>query len=111
MDRLVGTGIAPASANAKGEPAVTNTSPGAFATTGATIVFATIVAFEGLFPRVMISSLDPAYHLTVYNASSSKQTLVVMLIVALVFLPLVLAYQGYSYWVFRKRVSRSDVGH
>lgn len=83
----------------------------AFATTGATIVFATIVAFEGLFPRVMISSLDPAYHLTVYNASSSKQTLVVMLIVALVFLPLVLAYQGYSYWVFRKRVSRSDVGH
>lgn len=83
----------------------------AFATTGATIVFATVVAFEGLFPRVMPSSLDPAYHLTIYNASSSQLTLTVMLVVALVLVPIVLLYQGYSYWVFRKRVSRADIAH
>lgn len=81
----------------------------AFASTGLTIVLATVVAFEGLFPSVMPSSLDRAYDLTIYNASSSPLTLRVMLVVALVFVPLVLLYQGYSYWVFRKRVLRDGI--
>lgn len=81
----------------------------AFATTALTIALATVVAFEGLYPTVMPSSLDPAYALTVYNASSSPLTLHVMLVVAIVFVPIVLAYQAYSYWVFRRRVTRRDI--
>ena len=81
----------------------------AFATTGLTIVLATVVAFEGLYPAVMPSSLGSAFDLTVYNASSSPLTLRVMLIVAIVFVPIVLAYQGYSYWVFRRRVTRRSI--
>ncbi|HKI58999.1 MAG TPA: cytochrome d ubiquinol oxidase subunit II [Trueperaceae bacterium] len=82
----------------------------AFATTGLTIVLATVVAFEGLYPRVMPSSLGAGYDLTVYNASSSPMTLHVMLVVAIVFVPIVLAYQAYSYWVFRRRVTRRTLG-
>jgi cytochrome d ubiquinol oxidase subunit II len=53
----------------------------------------------------MISSTDPAFSLTIYNASSSPYTLKVMSIIALIFLPVVLAYQIWTYWVFRKRVT------
>lgn len=81
----------------------------AFATTALTIALATVVAFEGLYPTVMPSSLDPTFSLTVYNASSSALTLRVMLVVALVFVPIVLAYQAYSYWVFRRRVTRRNI--
>ena len=56
------------------------------------------------FPNVMISSTNPAWSLTIYNASSSQYTLTVMSIVALIFVPIVLAYQGWTYWMFRKRV-------
>jgi cytochrome d ubiquinol oxidase subunit II len=58
-----------------------------------------------MFPRVMVSSTDPAYSLTIYNASSSQYTLTVMSIVALIFVPIVLAYQGWTYYMFRKRIS------
>jgi cytochrome d ubiquinol oxidase subunit II len=61
--------------------------------------------FGGLFPRVMPSSLGSQFDLTIYNAASSPYTLKVMSIVALVFVPVVLLYQGWSYWVFRKRVT------
>jgi cytochrome d ubiquinol oxidase subunit II len=77
----------------------------AFAMTGVTIVFSTITIFMGLFPRVMVSSLDPAYSLTIYNAASSPYTLRVMTIVVLIFLPIVLVYQGWTYWIFRKRLT------
>ena len=52
----------------------------------------------------MVSSLNPDWSLTIYNASSSPYTLQVMTIVAVIFVPLVLVYQGWSYWVFRKRI-------
>lgn len=81
----------------------------AFASMGMTIVLATVVAFDGLFPRVMPSINDAALDLTVYNASSSDLTLTVMLVVAAVFVPVVLLYQGWSYWVFRQRVTREAV--
>ena len=84
----------------------------AFAANGLTILFGTVVAFQGLFPRVMISSTNPDYNLTIYNASSSDYSLRAMLIVALTFVPIVLAYQAWSYWVFRKRITRDDIhGH
>jgi len=77
----------------------------AFVMTGLTIVLTTLTLFLQLFPRVMISSTDPSFNLTIYNASSSPYTLTVISIVALIFIPIVLAYQIWTYWVFRKRVT------
>ena len=77
----------------------------AFIMTGLTIAFSTITIFLGLYPRVMISSLNEAWSLTIYNASSSPYTLKVMTIVALIFTPIVLLYQAWTYWVFKKRLS------
>ncbi len=76
----------------------------AFVFTGLTVLLAAASLFTFLFPRVMISSLDPAWSLTIYTASSSPYTLQVMTIVALIFVPIVLIYQGWTYWVFRKRL-------
>lgn len=61
--------------------------------------------FAMLFPNVMVSSTDPAFSLTIYTAASSAKTLGVMSIVVLIFLPIVLVYQGWNYWVFRKRLT------
>jgi cytochrome d ubiquinol oxidase subunit II len=77
----------------------------AFAMTGATIALTLTTAFMIMYPRVMISTLNPEWSLTISNASSTAYTLQVMTIVALVFTPIVLLYQGWTYWVFRKRVS------
>ncbi len=77
----------------------------AFGMTGLTIVLTLVTFFALLFPRVMISSTDLAFSLDIWNASSSPYTLKLMTIVAAIFVPLILAYQGYTYWVFRKRVS------
>lgn len=76
-----------------------------FVMTSLSIAFALVTMFLILFPRVMVSSLDPAWSLTIYNAASTPYTLRVMTIVALVFVPVVLIYQGWSYWVFRKRIT------
>jgi cytochrome d ubiquinol oxidase subunit II len=75
-----------------------------FVMTCLTIAFSLITIFEVLYPRVMISSTDPEWSLTIYNASSSDYTLRTMTIVALIFVPIVLAYQAWSYWIFRKRI-------
>lgn len=77
----------------------------AFVMNGLTIVFSTVAVFWGLFPRVMVSSLKPEWSLTVYNASSSPYTLKIMTIVALTLVPVVLLYQGWTYWIFRHRVT------
>ncbi len=69
------------------------------------IAFALVSFFLILYPRVMISSLNPEYSLTITNAASTPYTLTVMTIVALIFVPIVLAYQAWSYWVFRKRLT------
>lgn len=77
----------------------------AFVMTALAVIFAAGTIFIILYPRVMVSSLDPAFSLTIYNSASGQYTLTVMSIVALIFLPVVLGYQAWSYWVFRKRVS------
>ena len=77
----------------------------AFAMTCLTIACSTVTIFMSLYPRVMVSSLNPEWSLTIYNASSSQYTLMIMSIVALIFVPIVLVYQGWTYWVFRKRIS------
>lgn len=76
----------------------------AFVLVAISIAFAFISEFLILFPRVIVSSLNPEWSLTIYNASSSPYTLRVMTIIAIIFVPIVLAYQGWSYWVFRKRI-------
>jgi cytochrome d ubiquinol oxidase subunit II len=81
----------------------------AFVSTGLTIVTVVAAIFVGMYPNVMTSTLDPAYSLTVFNASSTTMTLRIMTVVALIFVPIVLGYQAWSYWVFRKRVGREDV--
>jgi len=81
----------------------------AFAAMAATILLGASVVFYGLFPNVMPSSIDAEYSLTIYNASSSQLTLQIMSVVALLFVPIVLAYQGWSYYVFSKRVSRDAI--
>jgi cytochrome d ubiquinol oxidase subunit II len=77
----------------------------AFTLTCLALALATITIFMALYPRVMVSSLNPAWSLTIYNASSTPYTLKVMSIVAVIFVPLVLLYQGWTYWVFRHRIS------
>lgn len=81
----------------------------AFIMNGLTIVLFTVALFWGLFPRVMVSSLNPEWSLTVYNASSSPYTLKVMTIVAVTLVPIVLLYQAWTYWVFRQRVTAKQL--
>jgi cytochrome bd ubiquinol oxidase subunit II len=81
----------------------------AFIGTAATIALAVVALFMHLYPNVMPSSTDPAFSLTVTNASSTDYTLTIMTVVAVIFTPLVLLYQGWTYWVFRKRVSAARV--
>ena len=81
----------------------------AFIGTGLTIVAVVAAIFTGMYPNVMTSTIDPDYSLTVFNASSTTLTLQIMSIVALIFVPIVLVYQSWSYWVFRKRVGPRDV--
>jgi len=76
----------------------------AFLATSAAIALVTVMLFVGLFPDVMPSSLDPAFILTSDNASSTHYSLVIMSWVAVIFTPIVLMYQSWSYWVFRKRI-------
>jgi len=81
----------------------------AFAATGATIVLAVFALFVTLFPNVMPSTMADANSLTVHNASSTPYTLRVMTWVAVFFTPLVLLYQGWTYWVFRKRLTVENI--
>jgi cytochrome d ubiquinol oxidase subunit II len=74
-----------------------------------TIVTAVGSLFSALFPNVFPSSTNPAFSLTIENASSSQYTLTVMTWVAIIMIPLVLLYQGWTYWVFRNRISRKSI--
>jgi len=76
----------------------------AFIGTAATIAGAVSTLFVGLFPNVMPSSLRSVWNLTVTNASSTEYTLKVMTVVAVIFTPIVLIYQGWTYYVFRRRI-------
>ena len=77
----------------------------AFIMVALNIVLTQVTFFSMTFPNVMTSTTNPNWSLTIYNASSSQYTLTVMSIVALIFVPIVLAYQGWTYYMFRKRIS------
>ncbi|GAA1557217.1 cytochrome d ubiquinol oxidase subunit II [Kribbella hippodromi] len=76
----------------------------AFVGTTAAIGLVVVGLFVALFPDVMPSTLEPGSTLTIVDAASSPYTLKVMTIITAIFFPLVLVYQGWTYWVFRKRV-------
>lgn len=77
----------------------------AFIMVALNIVLTQVTFFSMTFPNVMRSTTNPEWSLTIYNASSSQYTLTVMSVIALIFVPIVLAYQGWTYYMFRKRIS------
>jgi cytochrome d ubiquinol oxidase subunit II len=81
----------------------------AFGLVGGAVVALVATLFVALFPDVMPSRTDPAYSLTVENASSTPRTLASMTWIAAFSLPVVLVYQGWTYWVFRKRIGRHSI--
>ncbi|MFE9092679.1 cytochrome d ubiquinol oxidase subunit II [Streptomyces sp. NPDC007264] len=80
-----------------------------FALSGVTIVAAVAMLFLTLFPNVMPSTLNADWSLTVTNASSSPYTLKIMTWCAGIATPIVLLYQGWTYWVFRKRIGTQHI--
>jgi cytochrome d ubiquinol oxidase subunit II len=81
----------------------------AFAASCATILLVVGTGVVGLFPNLIPSNLDPAYSLTIFNTSSSPYTLKIMTAVALVFVPIVIAYKIWVYRVFRAPVGAEEV--
>jgi cytochrome bd ubiquinol oxidase subunit II len=81
----------------------------AFVTTAITIASMVVAIFSNLYPNVMVSSLNEANNLTIHNASSAPYALKVMTIIAVIFLPLVLAYQAWTYHVLRRRLTEPAV--
>lgn len=81
----------------------------AFLASATTLALVVVTLFTALYPYVMPSSLNNADSLDIFNASSTDYTLKVMTYVAVVMTPLVLIYQGWTYWVFRKRLSASSI--
>jgi cytochrome d ubiquinol oxidase subunit II len=81
----------------------------AFMALGGFLLLGSASIFGAVFPVVLPSTLNPGFDLTISNASSSDYTLGLMSIVAAVGLPLVIAYQAWTYWVFRRRVSASHI--
>jgi len=76
---------------------------------GLTIVGATFFGVIGLFPNLFPSSINPDYSLSAYNASSSPLTLKIMLVVVILFIPLVLVYQIWTYNLFKGKVKQEDL--
>ncbi len=80
-----------------------------FAATTIAVALTVLSIFSELYPRVMVSSTNPAYDLTIDNTASANYALKVMTVVVLIALPVVLAYTAWTYYVFRRRLSDKDV--
>ncbi|MGC4748078.1 cytochrome d ubiquinol oxidase subunit II [Micromonospora sp. DT201] len=81
----------------------------AFTGTAVAIGLAVATLFAALFPNVLPSTLDAAGTLTASNAASTPYTLKIMTWVAVIFTPVVLGYQAWTYWVFRKRIGVANI--
>jgi cytochrome bd ubiquinol oxidase subunit II len=81
----------------------------AFASVMTVVAAVVILLFGSLYPNLVPSTLNPDWSLTIYNASSTPYTLRIMSWAALIFAPLVMLYQGWTYWVFRKRISADRI--
>jgi cytochrome bd ubiquinol oxidase subunit II len=76
----------------------------AFVSSACTIAALTFLFGMALYPNLLVSSVDPAYSLTIYSAASSRKTLGLMRVIAFIGMPFVLGYTGLVYWVFRGKV-------
>lgn len=83
----------------------------AFALSFVVIVGSALIAVLCLFPNVMISSLHPAWNLTIRNAATNPYSMVVISWIGLTIIPFVMLYQSWNYWVFRKRIEPHAIGH
>jgi cytochrome d ubiquinol oxidase subunit II len=81
----------------------------AFISTMAVVAAVVVLLFGSLYPNLVPSTLNPDWSLTIYNASSTPYTLKIMTWAALIFAPLVMLYQGWTYWVFRQRISADRI--
>ncbi|MFG1783357.1 cytochrome d ubiquinol oxidase subunit II [Rhodococcus oryzae] len=81
----------------------------AFVLTTVAVVATVVLLFGSLYPNLMPSTIDEAYNLTIYNASSSPYTLKVMTWAAVFMTPVVIGYQAWTYWVFRQRISTKQI--
>ena len=81
----------------------------AFVLTATAIIGVTVTLFGSLYPDVLPSTTDPAFSLTTTNAASTPYTLTIMTWVAAVFTPVVVAFQAWSFWVFRRRIGTTDI--
>lgn len=79
-----------------------------FTFSGLVLLLVTSSFFIGLFPNAVISTLDPAYNISIYDAASGAYSLKVMTIVAAIMVPIVFGYTIWSYYVFRKRVTSKE---
>jgi cytochrome bd ubiquinol oxidase subunit II len=68
-----------------------------------------VLLLGALYPNLVPSNLNSEWSVTIYNGSSSPSTLTVMTWAAAIFAPLVVAYQAWTYWVFRKRISADGI--
>jgi cytochrome d ubiquinol oxidase subunit II len=81
----------------------------AFVSTAVVVAAVVAMLFGCLYPNLIPSSLNPDWSLTIYNASSSPYTLKVMTWAALICTPIVIGYQSWSYWIFRKRITAESI--
>ncbi|BBY33591.1 cytochrome d ubiquinol oxidase subunit II [Mycolicibacter minnesotensis] len=81
----------------------------AFACTAVVVAAVVVLLFGCLYPALLPSTLDPQWSLTIYNASSTPYTLKIMTWAAVIFAPLTMLYQGWTYWVFRQRISADQI--
>ena len=81
----------------------------AFLCTAIVVAMVVVLLLGALYPNLVPSTLNPDWSVTIYNGSSSPYTLKIMTWAAVLFTPLVIAYQAWTYWVFRKRISADDI--
>jgi cytochrome d ubiquinol oxidase subunit II len=92
-----------------GAAAVAHRDGWAFTGTTLTVAAATVLLFGSLYPNVLPSTISDLFNLTIDNASSTPYTLKVMSWAAVIVTPVVLVYQGWTYWVFRKRITVDQI--
>jgi cytochrome d ubiquinol oxidase subunit II len=83
----------------------------AFLSSAASIAALLLIFAVGIFPNIVYSNPNPEYSLTIYNAASSEKTLTIMLIIALIGIPFVLAYTISIYWIFRGKVKLDEMSY
>jgi cytochrome bd ubiquinol oxidase subunit II len=83
----------------------------AFLANGLVIILVVLAIFSGLFPRVMVSSLNPDWSLTITNSAASPKSLEISSWFSLTLIPVIIGYQAWNYWVFRRRVSLHSTAH